>query len=718
MSFSLVIAEKPSVAKDYANAVGGSITTKDGYIEGSNYIFTWAFGHLFELYKPEDYKEEYKSWDISYLPIIPEEFKIKLIDNPGIKKQYKVIKELINRTDVDKVYVGTDAGREGELIARYILQGLKNKKPAFRIWLSSMTKEEIIKAFDNPVPLSHYDNLFYSAQARAECDWLLGINFSRAYTVKNGNKVTLSIGRCQTPILSMICKRDNEIENFKHVPYWELVAEFSAGYKGKYINNIKDKDTKITSKAAAEQLKDSLSGQHGIITDIITERKKKSHPLLFDLTTLQRNMNKKYGYTAQEVLDIAQALYEKHKILTYPRTDSRHITENMASELPEVISNLQFGKFKEAAQYCLKFDKLPVTKRLADSSKVTDHHAIIPTKNKNIFAIYDELNNDERKVFDEVVSVFLAAFMPDYIYDSITIYTDVSSHKFITKGITVVQPGWMSIYHESDENNDKESDEDNIQSNLPELHIQDVVCCNSCEVLNKKTTPPPRYNDNLLLNIMENPTGMIDDEELREAIKNHGIGTPATRASIIEVLLKRGYIKREKKNIIATQLGKDLINYIDIDLLKSPELTAEWEHDLELIAAGEYSKEKFIEKTIDFIKDGIKKVIDNPVEVVNCVEKNSFDNVILGKCPKCKTGDIIENKAGYGCSMYKNPVNPCNFFIPHSICGKKISSAQAKKLVLYGKTDKIKGFKSKKPKNPSFDAALILDDNCNITFQF
>ncbi len=705
MSKKLVIAEKPSVAIDYASALNVK-TRKDGYLENDSYIITWAFGHLFGLQEPEDYDEKYKEWKLDLLPIIPQQFGLKINDNPGAKKQYKTIKELIERSDVEGVVIGTDAGREGELIGRYILLSSRTKKPVYRLWLNSLTDNDIKKGFEKLQPIKEYDNIFYSAQARAECDWLLGINFSRAYKCKYGGKgVKVSIGRCKTPILALICKRDEEIANFKTQNYYEVMCEYQEGYKGLWYL---DETSRINKKEDAEKIVNSVQGKDGEVKRIKKEKKKQPHPMLYNLTNLQRALNRKYGYTAQEVLDTMQSLYEKHKILSYPRTSSRHITESMVGELPQIIESVRFGKFKPYADYILAMNKLPITKRLADDSMVSDHTAIIPVNNKNIESVYSSISEKERNVFDEATLVLLAAFYGDYEYESTTVITDVNSNTFNTKGITVIKDGWKSVYKETEESEDEETLE-----KLPELKEGQLVQVRNASIIEKKTKPPQKYTENSLLQMMENPSGLIDEDYLKKAIKGHGIGTDATRASFIEDLIKRDYVKRNKKNIIATDLGKDIITMVNIEQLKSPDMTAEWEYNLEKIAAGEITKGQFMEERLTFITDGIEQIKNDSSGKRISKEENVMDSIILGQCPKCKEGDIVENKIGYGCTKYKEG---CKFFINKEICKKKISEAQVKKLVKSGKTDVMKGFKSKEQKE--FDAALKLDENYMVKFDF
>ncbi|MCX7884572.1 MAG: DNA topoisomerase 3 [Caloramator sp.] len=693
MGKSLVIAEKPSVARDYAKALRCS-EYKEGFIEGEQYIITWALGHLFTLKEPEEYDPKYKTWVFDDLPIIPNRFETKIIDNQGVKKQFEIINELMKRNDVEKIILGCDAGREGELIGRYIYENTNYKKPAYRLWLSSLTIDDIKKGFKEIKPLSFYDNLYYCAKTRNELDWIFGINLSRAYTLKKGKSILLSIGRCQTAVLAQIVKRDEEIEKFMPVTFWQINAFLSSGIVAKFQKNG---ETKLFDKNEAEKIINGVNKQYGIIDDIKREIKKKPHPLLFNLTNLQRTMNKKYGYSAQKTLDIMQALYEKHKILSYPRTSSRYITKSMISELPKIINNLNFGDFKDYCSYCQTLNKLPIDNRLVNDSLVSDHTAIIPTCNENMKLIYDKLNEDEKRVFDEVVYCFLSSFYSEYVYESCEIKININGNIFISRIIKEIDKGWKKVYKEKEE--EKNEDEE-YNTSFVELKIGDKILCNDVKIAEKKTTPPQRFTENLLLEIMENPAGLIEEEALKQAIKCHGIGTDATRAGIIELLIKRNYVKRDKKTLISTSIGRELINCIDNELLKSAELTAKWEEKLADIAEGNIRKDEFISEMIEFVKEEVNRLKNDTSGVKIEAEKNNS----LGKCPLCK-GEVYKNKLGYGCSNYKNG---CKFFIKGEIAGKKISEAQIKKLLVKGKTDLLKEFKSKNGR--SFDAYLVLNE--------
>lgn len=704
----LVLAEKPSVARDYARVLGCK-ERNDGYFEGEGYIITWAFGHLLTLKDPSDYDENFKHWRLDTLPIVPKPFGIKLINEPHVKQQFKVIQGLVHRDDVGSVVIGTDAGREGELIARYILLAAKNTKTVYRLWLNSLTEKDILTGFSQLMPANKYNALFQAAQARNELDWILGLNFTRAFTVKYGRRTLLSVGRCQTPVLNMIVQRDREIENFKPEPYWELSALFTKGkeqFQGKYLagqNSYRISEQETANKVLAE-----AQGKTGKILEIQKDVKKNPHPLLFNLTNLQRSLNSKYGYTAQEVLDIMQDLYEKHKILSYPRTAARHISEAMVPELPIIINNLAFGKFKRFTDLILSEDELPVTKRVANDAMLTDHTAIIPVNNSKVVRIYERLSERERNAFDEVALAFLAAFFPDYVYESVAVTTGIEGYTFLSRGVTVVDDGWRQVYQESTEE-DSDGEEEN-KGQIPVLNEGSKVKILEVDLIEKKTRPPSRFTENSILALMENPSGLIDEESLKKAIKGHGIGTDATRATIIEVLLKRGFIERQKRQIVSTPLGRQLIDSVGIDLLKSPELTAEWEQSLEMIAKNELDKEVFMKETIGFIQQGIKQVKTMKAATFIAPIKEA-----VGPCPFCDTGQIIKNKSGWGCTQWR--ATGCNFFVTKEFVGKTITDAQIKRIVNKGRSNLIKGFKSKADK--VFDAYLVVDkEGRKVKFEF
>lgn len=590
----LVIAEKYNVAKDYADALRAS--RRDGYFESDSYLIAWVSGHIYRLKNPEEYESRYSKWIMSDLPIIPGSFQIMI--NKNTKQLHETINYLAHRNDVDAVIIGTDAGREGELIGRYVLAGVKNTKPVYRVWIRDRNGDAILKAFNNIKPIQQYDNLYYAARARAECDWLLGINMTRAYTLSEGNGTTLHIGRCQTPIITLIYNRDVEIACFESVNFVEVFCTLEAN-KEQYIGKWFDKETGksiIEDKKDADTIKSKVLNQSGKVISAEIEKKKVPHPLLHNQTTLQIVMNKRYGFSAQKTLDIAQKLYDEYKVLSYPRTSSQHLTSSMVQELPALIKNLKFGPFNNIVLE-IQEAKLQVTNRLVDDAAVSDHTALIPVQNNKAAATYQILSSDERKVFDEIVYSFLACFLKEYIYESITVVTEIKKELFRSHGIEQLQLGWRAIYQEEIDDG-------------PVVDIkkgQEVIAA-ECNIIDKKTVPPIRYTEGTLLEVMKNPRGHVEDKELKKIIQEKGIGTDATRAKLISDLIDRGYIKSEGKYLTTTELGRDLVNLVDNELLKSVQLTADWEYNLEKIATGEINNETFMKDVIKFLIRSIEEL--------------------------------------------------------------------------------------------------------------
>ena len=576
----LVVAEKPSVGKDLARVLGAK-NKGDGFLYSEAYAITWAIGHLLTLKEPEDYDPSLKKWRKSDLPILPEAMGLKPL--PKSIKQLNLIKKLMNHKGVEEVICATDSGREGELIFRYIYQWCKCKKPVKRLWIYSLTDEAIKTGFDGMKNWGAYDNLFASAKCRSEADWLVGMNGTRAFTLLSGE--LLPVGRVQTPTLAMIVARDAEIKAFVPVEYFEVKADFETGqcetYSGLWFMPGKEtiKQTRISSQDEAGQIAKGVKGKPGIVNSVETEEKRQLPPQLFDLTELQRECNRKLGFSAQKTLSLAQSLYEKHKLITYPRTDSRYLSEDMLPKLPAIVSSFTQPEYKPFA------DNVKITKnpRIINSSKVTDHHAIIPTGSKKPLA---SLTSDEMAVFDRIVRNFLAAFFPAYVYDVTTVITSVGEDSFLSKGRTDKHDGWTCLYsHEK-----KQAAEPPI----PKLAKGDVVKTIDAKAVKKKTEPPKPHTEATLLSMMENAGRLVDDEELKEALKAAGLGTPATRAQIIEKLISSGYVTRSKKNLVPTEKGIKLVGLVPPEL-KEAATTAKWEKALSRIAEGKMSEERFME---------------------------------------------------------------------------------------------------------------------------
>lgn len=691
----LVLAEKPSVARDIA-AVLGKMNKKDGYLENQQYIVTWAIGHLVELAEPEDYNPIHKKWNITTLPLVPEIFKLK--PNAKTKKQFYIVKELLNRPDVIEVVNACDAGREGELIYRYTVRLANCQKPSKRLWLSETTPEAIRKALASLKPSHDFDLLGYAAEARSRADWLVGINSTRAFTVRQ--KTLLSVGRVQTPTLALIVNREREIRNFKPVPYWQLDAEFlktdGQKYTGKWFRGKLDR---FADKNEALNIQNKVSGQKGIVTEVEEKEVAEKPPLLFNLNDLQKEANRKYGMPAQKTLNIAQELYEKHKLLTYPRTDSRYLTKELAKSIDNRLSALsgisEYQKFAAAAKTAGK-----LSARYVNDAKVTDHHAIIAT---NVQPNIKKLSADEQKIYDLVVRRFLAVFFPAAKYKQTKVITTVNEETFITKGKVILNLGWKEVYAPV-ENKKDQDDEDN--NTLPRLVKNEEVSTENIELKEKETKPPKRFTEAALLVAMEGASKLVDDKQLKNAMKNNGLGTPATRAAIIERLLKVGYIERQKKTLLPTPKGERLIDLVP-ELVKSPEMTGRWEKTLADIEEGTANPKDFMNGIIDITKQIVELAKSQKV-----IEQIMISGEVVGKCPLCGK-EVIENKKGFGCSGYRAG---CKFIIWKTVAKKKLTIKQVQQLLLAGKTDVISGFTSNA--GNKFNAALVLDENGKIKFEF
>jgi DNA topoisomerase-3 len=648
----LVIAEKPSVARDIAKVLGCT-QKEDGYLTGKDYIVSWALGHLITLAEPEDYDESYKKWDFSHLPIIPREMKMKTIKNTA--SQFQILKKLMNDKETDSIICATDSGREGELIFRYIYQFAKCKKKVQRLWISSMTDTAIREGFQNLKDSSAYDTLYISAKCRAEADWLVGMNASRAYTLQY--HTLLSIGRVQTPTLAMIVNRQNEINSFIPQEYYEVIADFG-DFLGKWFRVTEEEGriTRLETKKQAEEIFRKIQGSNGIVTNVKTEKKQQLPPLLYDLTELQRDCNQKLGFSAQNTLKIAQSLYEKHKLITYPRTDSRYISDDMKDTVLVTLKKLQ--AVERYSQYCnaiLSKTPMAFTKRIVDNAKVTDHHAIIPTENNGEKKF---LTEEERKVYHFIVLRFLAAFFQPYQYAVTEAVLTAREETFLATGKTVLKEGWTELYKEL------QPKKENKENPLPSLQLAQEFKINDVQVLEKKTQPPPNYTESTLLAAMEHSGRFVEDEEIREKLKESGLGTPATRAAIIERLIAVEYIQRKGKSLIPTEKGMRLIEIVPAEL-KTPQTTGKWEKGLTSIAKGTMTEERFMEsikRYVRFLVEEAKKPQANEIVFEKSVKKAKYkakrENA-LGKCPVCGK-KILENSKAYYCSGWKEG---CKFTI-------------------------------------------------------
>lgn len=613
MAKTLVLAEKPSVARDIARVLGCK-GKGDGCINGDKYVVTWALGHLVTLADPDAYDDKYKAWRLEDLPMLPE--KMKLVTIKQTSKQYRIVSALMKRPDIDKLVIATDAGREGELVARWIMMKAHCKLPAYRLWISSQTDKAIREGFNNLKSAKEYDNLYHSAQARAEADWLVGLNTTRALTCKYN--ASLSAGRVQTPTLAMIVQREEEIQSFIPKAYYTLKGDFGA-FKATYRDG--KGNTRFSDKSFAEGLYKALQGKSYSVTKLEKATKKQSPPAAYDLTELQRDANKKYGYSAKQTLSLMQSLYEYHKVLTYPRTDSRYITDDIVATIPERLRAMAVGPYQTSAMKIAR-GKIE-TKYIVNNAKVSDHHAIIPTEQSPNLS---KLSYEERNIYDLVVRRFMAVLSEPFEYDEVKVEIAADKGSFYAKGKTPLKQGWKEFYGNLDDDEDDDSD-DKAQS-LPPLKQGQALTLKSIKITEGKTKPPARYTEATLLSAMENPSKQITDKTLKAVIETtSGLGTPATRADIIEKLFDNFSIERVGKEIHPTAKGKQLIRIVPEDL-KSATLTAKWEQQLQNISKGKQSMKTFIAEMREYATSLVSKVIVSDAQYTH-------ENATKDKCPVC-----------------------------------------------------------------------------------
>lgn len=687
---SLVIAEKPSAAQSIASALLSKPMKRDGYIEGDQLFITWAFGHLLSLAEPEAYDEKYKKWRLDSLPIIPDRF--KLVPNPKTRKQLMLIKELASKSDV--IINACDSGREGELIFGYIMQYLKLNKPVQRLWTSSLTPDAIRTAFREMKSGAEYQNLLKAAIARNESDWIVGINGTRAFSSKH--KELFSVGRVQTPVLAMLVDRQKEIEEFTPITYYEIVAHFKqqeTQYKGIRLGE------RILDSQKAKEIAEKVKNQNGLIISYEIKEKKEYAPKLYDLTLLQKEANIRFGFSAQKTLNLAQALYEDHKAITYPRTNSNYVNETEISYMQKVFRILLKSEYQNLAEKGEQALVHPKNKNLCRPEKVEDHHAILPTEK-----LPNRLSKDEEKIYDLIVKRFLTHFYQPAEYKMHSIITEVAGERFRTVVKEVVNPGWKIIYgdkkHEKEQHQDGENQEYEVKDPFILSAVKEAYCdqANSAE---KETSPPKWFTEGSLVAAMQTAGKEIEDEELKEAMKDRGLGTPATRAGIIERLKKVGYIYAQGKKLMVTEKGKRLIELVrtaGVGLLTSAEMTGEWEKRLNDIAKNS--------SEIDLFYSNIRKfayLIVEKVEKQMALEHGRTSQNGIAPCPapQCD-GKIIEGKKGYGCSNWQKG---CKFVIWKTQYGKRLSEKSITELITKGRTRFLK-FKSKNDK--TYEARLIL----------
>ncbi|MCI6558758.1 MAG: DNA topoisomerase 3 [Prevotella sp.] len=653
------IAEKPSVAKDIARILGAT-TSKQGYMEGNGYQVTWTFGHLCTLKEPDDYTSMWKRWTLSALPMIPDRFGIKLIDDEGIRKQFEVIKTLMGNASM--IINCGDAGQEGELIQRWVMQKAMAKCPVKRLWISSMTDEAIQEGFRNLYDQDKYQPLYLAGLSRAIGDWILGMNATRLYTLKYGqNRQVLSIGRVQTPTLALIVNRQKEIENFVPEQYWIL----STIYRDTLFNATQGK---FTTKEEGERFFETIRDKEFEITDVQKKNGTEAPPSLYDLTSLQVDCNKKYGMSAEQTLNIIQGLYEK-KLTTYPRVDTTFLSDDIYPKCPATLRGL---RGYENLTTPLLSSPLKKSKKVFDSSKVTDHHAIIPTGQPAQY-----LTDMEKHVYDLIARRFIAAFYPDCKFATTTVMGKAGDVDFKATGKTILDKGWRTVFEDNSMAQEKEQDV------MPPF-VKGEKGPHSPTLTEKWTTPPKYYTEATLLRAMETAGKFVEDEQLRAALKENGIGRPSSRAGIIETLFKRHYIRRERKNLVATPTGIQLIDTIKEELLKSCELTGIWEKKLRDIEKRQYDAAQFVDELKKQITDIVNDVLaDTEVKHVdvgsdeketkkkrttkNTNKKTSADDIVGKPCPLCATGTIIKGKTAYGCSRWKEG---CTYRVPFADHGK------------------------------------------------
>jgi DNA topoisomerase-3 len=607
MTKTLVLAEKPSVGRELARVLGCR-NNNQGYIEGTKHIVTWALGHLVTLAEPEHYGDQYKQWRLDTLPMLPEKMALKVI--PETSKQYQTVKTLLKRNDVSSIIIATDAGREGELVARWILAKAACKKPLQRLWISSQTDKAIKEGFANLKDGKNYDNLYQSAQARAEADWLVGLNVTRALTCKFNAQ--LSAGRVQTPTLALIVRREHEIKQFVPKAYHTVNVDL-----GGFFASYRDakNQTSIFDEAVAQELANRCKNATLTVTELTTTEKRVPPPPLFDLTELQREANKRYNFSAKETLSIMQRLYEQHKILTYPRTDSRYLTDDIVPTLRERLLSCAVGDYERLASKIVR-EKQPIAKSCINNAKVSDHHAIIPTEQA---VRLNDLNAAERQIYFLVVERFLANFYPDHVYQQIKVRLKSGADNFSATGKLLVNKGWKAV-------SDLEEEVEEVEQSLPQISKGQNFAVKSVQLKPGKTSPPSRYTEASLLAAMENPSKFIEDRKLKEFIGG-GLGTPATRADIIEKLFSTFYVEKKEKSLVPTSKGMQVIEIVPQEL-REPLLTAKWEQQLEQISQGKAKSKQFISAIRDYSGALVEQVKDSQA-------RYEHDNITRTPCPKC-----------------------------------------------------------------------------------
>ena len=740
MSKTLVIAEKPSVGTDLARILKGPFKKGEGVLEGPDHVITWAVGHLVQLAEPDEYDPKFKRWKMDDLPIVPDRFKLVVRDERS-RKQMSVVTKQIGRDDIGDVVNACDAGREGELIFAYLYEKAKGKKPVKRLWLNSMTTAAMKSALAGLRPAQEFELLEQAARSRSEADWIVGMNSTRAATIRLRSSFdgAVSLGRVQTPTLAIVARREEEIKAFKPEPYWLVDATFVAGvgglaekgdagnggervYLGHYAappgSPGTTKGPRIGTEAEALAIVAACEGRTGTITKLEKKEQREKAPMLYDLTTLQREANNRYGFSAKRTLGAAQRLYEEHKALTYPRTNSRYLTTDMVEEIKPIAELVgAHAEYRKGAEYVVGLDVLPLA-RVVNDEKVSDHHAIIPTRSEHNL---EKMGADDRRIYDMAVRRFLAVFHPEAVFENTRVETTVTAadagasspegeqpaapgaHVFRTRGKLLLVPGWRGVYDEvaadakAADAKASEDEEEDTDQQLPRLVQDEAVQTRRVESARKETKPPRRYSDASLLGAMETAGKLVDDDELRETMKDSGIGTPATRAAIIERLITVGYLERDGRALVATEKGLNVIRLLDEHALTSPGLTGSWEQRLGKIERGEDSRKQFMSDIAGFAGETVK-TLDETLKDVR------IPRARLGPCPVCGH-EIVENRKGYSCWARDDP--GCGFVIWKAKAGKTLPLAIAKELIKRGYTEQaVTGFRGRSGR--SFRAHLAL----------
>jgi DNA topoisomerase-3 len=729
MSKTLLVAEKPSVGQDLARVLPGPFKKGEGLLEGPEHVITWAVGHLVQLAEPEAYDAKYKSWRMADLPIVPERFKLEVRDERS-RKQMSVVSKQLAREDVEEVVNACDAGREGELIFAYLYEKAKAKKPVKRLWLNSMTSAAMKNALASLRPGEEFVLLEQAARSRSEADWIVGMNATRAATIRLRSSFdgAVSLGRVQTPTLAIVARREEEIKAFQPEPYWLVDATFageplanggSGGGERVYVGHYQappggragsgsTKGPRLGSEQEALAIVAACEGRTGTVTKLEKKEQREKAPMLYDLTTLQREGNTRYGFSAKRTLAAAQRLYEEHKALTYPRTNSRYLPTDMVEEIKPIAELVGANAdYRKGAEYVAGLDVLPLA-RVVNDEKVTDHHAIIPTRSEHDL---EKMGSDDRRVYDLVARRFLAVFHPEAVFENTRVETTVAAegegrgHVFRTRGKLLLVPGWRGVYDEASaeakaaeaEARGGEEEDEAADQQLPRLNEGEQVQTRKVTSARKETKPPRRYSDASLLGAMETAGKLVDDDELREAMKDSGIGTPATRAAIIERLITVGYLERDGRALVATEKGLNVIRLLHEHALTSPSLTGDWEQRLGKIERGEDSRRKFMSDIAGFAGETVKQLDETLKDV-------RIPRARLGPCPVCGH-EIVENRKGYSCWAREDP--GCGFVIWKSKAGKTLPLAVAKELIKRGYTEQaVTGFRGRSGR--SFRAHLAL----------